>query len=221
MNAEKVAAPVAPVHSGDEPQSWIAAIEDFVAERRGLAIGILAALVLLPLAAGFYLRAQASAEREAQSTLARADRELLSGNVAPAATFYQDVIDRFGNTKSAAWAQLGLGHVAIAQGRPADALTAFSKATGASDKALSAAAQRGHAGALEDSGKPAEAATEYAKLAATETGDQAVDDLLSAARAYKAANNAAQARDILTKLLADSPTTPRAVEIQTLLGEVQ
>jgi hypothetical protein len=109
----------------------------------------------------------------------------------------------------------------LAQGRPADALTSFSKASGVRDRTLAVAAQRGHAAALLDSGKPAEAAAEYEKLAATLDGQDAIDDLLSAARAYHATKNSAKARAILTAILTDNPQTPRAIEIQTLLGEVQ
>ncbi len=221
MSADKLAAPLRAETSSSDGPSWMASAEEFFLERRGLAIGILAAILLIPIGIGLYMRAQGASEREAQATLARADRELLSGNAAPAATFYQDVVDRFGSTRSAGWAQLGLGHVAMAQGRPADALKAFAAASESRDASLSVAGRRGHAAALEDTGKPAEAGAEYEKLAATETGEDAIDDLISAARAYKTANNAAKAREILTKVLADTPTTPRATEIQTLLGESQ
>jgi tetratricopeptide (TPR) repeat protein len=221
MSTQKLTPIAAHAENSENLPSWLAAAEDFFQERRSLAIGVLAALLLLPIGSALYFRARAASEREAQAVLARADRELLSGNVAPAGTFYQDVVDRFGGSPSASWAQVGLGRVALAQGRPADALTAFSRSTGARDPLLAAAARRGRAAALEDSGKPAEAGAEYEKLAGLEKDEAAVDDLLSAARSYRNANNVGQARSILTALLKDHPQSPRHVEAQTLLAELQ
>ena len=119
---------------------------------------------------------------------------------------------------SADLAQVGLGRSALMQGKTADALKAFSAATGSHDPLVAAAAKRGHAAALEDSGKPAEAAAEYAALAASATGDAASDDLISAARAFIAAKDAAGAKKALQSVIDMSPESSRIQDAQRMMA---
>lgn len=201
-----------------ETPSWAANLVDFYQEKRALVLGVVAAVVLIPAGATFYLHQRAAAESEAQAKLSRADQEFYTGNVAAATTFYQDVITGYNGTVSADLAQVGLGRAALMQGKTPDALKAFSAATGSHDPLVAAAAKRGHAAALEDSGKPADAAKEYEALAATMTGDAASDDLISAARAYIAAKDVAGAKKALQTVLDMSPESSRLQDAQRMMA---
>ena len=200
---------------------WLANLVDFYQEHKAIALGVVAAVVLIPAGTVFYLHQRTAADGEAQSKLARADQEFYTGNVAAATTFYQDVISGYSGTTSADLAQVGLGRAAMLQGKPADALKAFSAATGSHDALVAAAAQRGHAAALEDTGKPADAAKEYAAVAAAATGDAASDDLISSARAYIAAKDPGPAKVALQKVIDLTPDSSRKQDALRMMAEMQ
>lgn len=200
---------------------WLANLVDFYQEHKAIALGIMAAVILIPAGTVFYLHQRTAADGEAQSKLARADQEFYTGNVAAATTFYQDVISGYSGTTSADLAQVGLGRAAMLQGKPADALKAFSAATGSRDALVAAAARRGHAAALEDTGKPADAAKEYAGVAAAAAGDAASDDLISAARAYLAAKDPGPAKVALQKVIALTPDSSRKQDALRMMAEMR
>ena len=201
-----------------ETPSWAANLVDAYQEKRALVLGVVAAIVLIPAGTAFYLHQRGAAESEAQTKLSRADQEFYTGNIAAASTFYQDVVSGYHGTISADLAEIGIGRAALMQGKSADALKAFSAAVGSRDPLAAAAAKRGHAAALEDSGKPAEAAKEYSDLAATVTTDGASDDWISAARAYIAAKDTAGAKKSLQAVIDMSPDSSRKPDAQRMLA---
>ncbi len=199
---------------------WARRLGALYEERRGLVLGVAAGVLAVPLLLGWIMHARGASEREAEAALSRADQEFYGGSAAAAATFYQDVVERFEGTRAAAFANVGLGRVALVQGKPADALAAFAKALDAHDPLASRAARRGHAAALEDTGKPADAGHDYEDLTQTEKDGDAVGDLLSAARAYRAAGKVGNARACLERITKEFADSPHLGEAKAALGEL-
>jgi tetratricopeptide (TPR) repeat protein len=145
-------------------------------------------------------RGRVRGDREAAQYLVESQAGYLQGNYAAAETQLKEMLQSYGRSRYAGAAQLTLGDVLLAQGRPGDALKAYQAAAGKAggDVELAAAAQRGQGAALEDVGRVAEASQAYEK-AASNPSLSLVMDLIAAARTALQTGDAARAKTLLER----------------------
>lgn len=163
---------------------------------------IAGALVVIAVVVGTLAlqRSRAHGDRQAAQYLIESQAGYLQGNYAAAETQLKEMLATYGRSKLAGPAQLTLGDVLLAQGRPQDALQAYEAAAekAGGDSELAAAALRGQGAALEDVGRAADASQAYEKAAAKPSLSQ-VTDLIAAARAAVEAGDPARAKGLLER----------------------
>lgn len=178
------------------------------------------AIAVVALGAVLYFVRSSNETREmaAARALTEAQRSVGSGNLPLAAADLQRLTDRYGSTRAGTEAQILLAQVQLQQGKVDSALKALDDVSSAGVLQSSVHALRG--AALEQSGKPAEAAVEYLK-ASTTTQLEAEGESFKAdaARAYLAAGNSAEAIKIWEAIAGDASSVLYN-EAQLRIGEL-
>jgi tetratricopeptide (TPR) repeat protein len=182
-------------------------------------ISIIGMVVVLAAAIGMLWRASAEKKQvRASQALAAAQAVAQSGNAALAQSDLRALLRRYGGTKAAVQARILLAQVLYTQEKFEEGLKEL-EAT--SPSGPSAASYYGlKAAGLEQTGKLAEAATEYERAAsAAETVLAKASYRSDAARAYLAAGNKDAALKIWEGLAADD-ASPLAGEAKIRIGEL-
>jgi len=153
------------------------------------------------------VRDRAKAEADAELILTQANRELLAGNAQQAATLYDQLLDRYEGTESGKKGLLFRGD-ALLEARSLDEAIAsyekFLKRAGRDDL-LRNSARRGIATALEEKGEFAQAARVRENVALSVTGNEAAEELMAAARCYRAAAMYGQAIELYDRVVKNHP----------------
>jgi len=207
------------------------AVAPFVADEKGESfmewvransnkLSIAALVVVAAVAAGMLWKASAEKkEVRASQALSAAQNVVMSGNAALAQSDLQALLRRYGGTTAAIQARMLLAQVLFGQGKVDEGLKELDAVTSPGPFAASLHALKG--AGLEQSGKPAEAATAYesaSSAATTNIGKAAYK--ADAARAYMAAGNPAAAIKIYEALAAED-SNPLAGEARVRLGEIK
>lgn len=187
-------------------------------------LGIAGGVVFLLGLAGWYV-VESGRRKQAQalSALDQARASMEAGNYPEASSGFQKVSQNFSGTDAAYEASLALNQVRILSGQAQLAVDDLRKLAASNPPGTYAAAARSHlAVALENAGKPAEAAAEYLKAAelASETFRK-VDALLNAARVYRLTGKEAEAIAVLSDLIKKYPSeTAGIAEAEVRLAEI-
>ncbi len=196
-------------------------VEWIVHRKRGLTIGA-ASLAAIAVVAWFMVTSAQRKEAFAAQALDGARQASEAGNLPLAATELQRVVDTYRGTTAALEATLSLNVVRMASGQDqlaADGLQAFLEKNPPKEVASRANLLLG--GALENLGRPAEAAAAYEKAAELAPMDFAkADALLQAARAYSTSGDTGRAAAVLRSIIQDFPETAAVVEAEVRLGEM-
>ncbi len=195
-------------------------------ERHGRAILIAAGAVVLAIVlALFVMRTRAQSEERAQGELFRGILSMGQGDYVTAGPMLKELVDNSPGTKAAREATRYLGDIALAQSKPAEAVTWYQKYTGkeGGDKAAALAGVWGMAAAHENSRAFAEAAAAYGDAAKrSSTDNERGRAMLAQARCYLRAGQTAKAVEtyqaILRLPLAEQPILDAA---NARLGELQ
>jgi predicted negative regulator of RcsB-dependent stress response len=157
-------------------------------------------------------------ELNAARALSDAQRSVASDNLPLAAADLQKLTQRYGSTRAGTEGKVLLAQVLLQQGKVADA-TAVLDGIGSAGP-LTASVHALKAAALEQSGKPGEAAAAYLRAAETaQLGPEAESLRADAARAYLKAGNKDEALRIWQRMAAD-PSSPLFGEAQLRVGEL-
>ncbi|HWP03967.1 MAG TPA: tetratricopeptide repeat protein [Gemmatimonadaceae bacterium] len=157
-------------------------------------------------------------ETRASQELAEAQRVFASGNLPLAESDLRRLVERFGGTKAGAHARLLLAQVLLQSGKREEAISLL-RQRGVPEP-FRAGYHSTLAAALEDAGRPSEAATEYLEAARYALSDTEADAFRGdAARALVAAGDTAGARGIWAELAAKD-WSPIAGEARLRLGEL-
>ncbi|KPJ59628.1 MAG: hypothetical protein AMJ46_10460 [Latescibacteria bacterium DG_63] len=181
-------------------------------------VAIVSAIVVVMMA-----RDRAKAEAEAQVILAQANKELWRGNASEAASYYGELLDRYAGTKSGKQGLLFRGDALLETGDYDGAITDYEKflAREKKDKMLRNSARRGIATALEDKGEFAKAGQVHESLARDMEGNEAAEELMSAARCYQAATMYGQAIEVYEKVISVHPDYWGAEDAKVSLQELR
>lgn len=197
-------------------------IDFFRDNARNLAIGVGVAFAVA-IGYAFWQSTQASNDKAASVLVTQAYDEMAGSQLDAAAGRLNDVLSRYGGTKSASRARLLLGGLELARGNAAAANTqydAFLSKTGPSDY-LWSGGQRGRAVALENQNKFADAAQAYEKLLTAPLGiEEQARALYDAARAWQQAGNAEKSVAALDRITKEFGTSRVAANARLLRGEV-
>jgi len=159
-----------------------------------------------------------SNELAASRQLVSAQRSVGAGNLPLASADLKKLADRYGSTRAGAEAKVLLAQVLLQQGKAPDALKLLDEIGTGGAHASSVHALRG--AALEQSGKPAEAAEAYLKAAAANTlKGEAASLRADAARAFLAAGRKADALKIWQEMASD-PSSVLYNEAVLRVGEL-
>ena len=182
----------------------------------------IAGVVLAALGLGVWLwmQSRAARERNASIDLLGAAQTIQSGNIALAQSDLEKLVTRYEGTNAAAQAAFELANIYYGQGQFDRGIAVLQQLAKSSDDALvKAMAENGVAAGYEGAGKFADAAGHYRTAAdLTRLEDERDIYLASAARAYQAAGNEAEAVAIWRRL-AESEG-PQAAEARVRLGEL-
>ena len=182
----------------------------------------IAGVVVAALGLGVWLwmQSRAARERNASIDLLGAAQTIQSGNIALAQSDLEKLVARYEGTNAAAQAAFELANIYYGQGQFDRGIAVLEQLARSSDDALvKAMAENGVAAGYEGAGKFADAAGHYRTAAdLTRLEDERDIYLASAARAYQAAGNAAEAVAIWRRL-AESDG-PQAAEARVRLGEL-
>lgn len=188
------------------------------------AVGIAAGLVFVLGLAGWYVVESGRRKQvQALSALDQARNSMEAGNYPEASTAFQKVTQNYSGTDAAYEAALALNQVRMLSGQSQLAVDDLRKLAASNLPGVYGAAVRSHLGmALENTGKPAEAAAEYLKAAelAPEVFRK-VDALLNAARTYRISGKEAEAVKVLADLIKAYPReTAGVAEAEVRLAEI-
>ena len=186
----------------------------------GIAGGV---VLLLALGGVFWVKQKEQTEAKAGAALLEAEGAYFGGNYAQSLSQFQIVADRYGSTLSGAQAQLFIGNCQLALGNVTEAESAYRKAEAhaGSDDVFRSAAQRGLATTLLSQGKASEAGKAFAAAAAREHNPLAVDDWISAGRAFAEAGDRPQAIHAFQQVLDLFPDNARAIEARVRMEEIK
>lgn len=187
------------------------------AHSRQVSIG---AIAVVAIAAVLYFVRQSNETKEltASRSLVEAQRSIGSGNLPLAAADLQKLADRYGSTRAGKEGRILLAQVQLQQGKVSEALQTLDAVGSAGVLQSSVHALRG--AALEQSGKPAEAAAEYLRAASTaQLKAEGESYKADAARAYLAAGNRTEALKIWEGIAADASSVLYN-EAQLRIGEL-
>ena len=135
------------------------------------------------------VRDRAKAEAAAEMILTQANRELWSGNAQQAAVLYDELLDRYAGTGSGKKGLLFKGDALLETRSLDEAIASYEKflKRAGRDDLLRNSARRGIATALEEKGEFAKAARVRENVALSVMGNEAAEELMAAARCYRAA----------------------------------
>ena len=183
-----------------------------------------AAVGIVVLAAGgwFYIRSQDLKAERAEKAYYEAQRSVLSGNLPLAETDLKKMVTRYDGTRPAMQGRLLLAQVMFDQGKFQQGVDELKQAEDdiGGSKEFGSSVHMVLAGGLEQLKKYKEAAAQYeaaAKAARFDPDRERYETL--AARAYLTGGDTAKARELWTKLGADSKGTV-AGEARVRLGEL-
>ncbi len=174
------------------------------AKRNARTLGIAAVVIVVSVIVVVMMaRDRAKAEAEAEVILAQANRELWRGNATAAAEYYGELLDRYSGTKSGKRGLLFRGDALLESGAYDDAISDYERflSKEKKDKLLRNSAKRGIATALEDKGEFAKAGQVHEGLSREVEGNESAEELMSAARCYRAANMYGQAIEVYEKVI--------------------
>jgi len=185
----------------------------------GRQVGMGALAVVAIAAVLYFVRASnETKELAASRALTEAQRSVGSGNLPLAAADLQKLADRYGSTRAGKEGRILLAQVQLQQGKVAEAMQTLDAVGSAGVLQSSVHALRG--AALEQSGKPAEAAAEYLKASSTaQLKAEAESFKADAARAYLTAGNRAEALKIWEAIATDASSVLYN-EAQLRIGEL-
>ena len=135
------------------------------------------------------VRDRSKAEAAAEMILTQANRELWSGNAPQATVLYDELLDRYAGTESGKKGLLFKGDALLETRSLDEAIASYEKflKRAGKDNLLRNSARRGIATALEEKGEFAKAARERENVALSVQGNEAAEELMAAARCYRAA----------------------------------
>ena len=205
-----------PSSFGTDPMSWFRA-----RPRQVLLVG--AVVLGIGAVGGMLWWMQARKEAYASNALEQARNAAEGPNgLAQSAGLLQRIIDQYGGTDASQEAVLTLAQVRMINGQNQLAAAALQAFVDKGPRAKYAAPAHGLlGGALEEVGKPADAAENY--MAASKTADLDVlkaQYLVHAARAYGTAGNREKQLDALRTVVKDYNKTQLAVEATVRLAEL-
>lgn len=193
--------------------------------KRRTILTVVGALLLAALAVALFAWWRAGQNAEATDKLADSVALFEAGQFEQALrtdgtrTGLKDLADNYGSTKAGNLARYYTAASLYELKRYDEAKTYFEAFDG-SGTVLGPAADVALAAILENQNKPAEAAAAYVEAAdAAKSPLFTPMYLLSAARAYLAANDAAGARRVLERIKSDYADAPEAQEVEFLLGQ--
>ncbi|MCX5799816.1 MAG: tetratricopeptide repeat protein [Candidatus Eisenbacteria bacterium] len=180
---------------------------DFV-KRNARVLAIVALIAAASIIVVFMMtRDRAKAESEAEVLLAQANKELWRGNSPEAVSLYDELLDRYAGTKSGKKGLLFKGDALLDAGKYDEAMDSYEKflAKERKDELLRSSAKKGIATVLEDKGEFAKAAEVHTALGLKLEGNDAAQELMSAARCYTAASMYGQAIELYEKVISRHP----------------
>ncbi len=135
------------------------------------------------------VRDRGRAEAAAEMILTQANRELWSGNAPQATVLYDELLDRYAGTESGKKGLLFKGDALLETRSLDEAIVSYEKFLKrvGRDDLLRNSARRGIATAQEEKGEFAEAARQREGIALNVQGNEAAEELMAAARCYRAA----------------------------------
>lgn len=183
---------------------------------------IIGAIVIAASAGGYWLWSRSNQTREdkAGSDFQSAEAIFMSGNKLLAQTELEKITTRYKGTTSGTQAAMLIAQVLYEQGKHAEGIAQLEAAVGSSPDALRAGIHALIGSGLESSGKPAEAAAEFAKAAGVAEFDIDRDMYrMEQARNLIASNDIAAATKIYEEISVREDS-PFAGESKVRLGEV-
>lgn len=195
-------------------------------ERHGRVIlAVAGGAVLVAVLAIFVMRTRAQSEARAQGDLFRAVLAMQQNDYVTGGPMLKELVDNSSGTRAAREALRYLGDVAMAQGKPAEAITWYQKYLEKSrgDRNATLAGRWGLAAAQEDGKSFADAAATYGEIAKESTTDnERGRALLAQARSYLRAGQNDKAiatyKAVIALPLAEQPILDAA---NARLGELQ
>jgi len=163
---------------------------DFAKRNSRVLVIIAVIIVASAVVAVMMTRDRARAESEAEVLLAQANKELWRGNSSEATNLYNELLDRYGGTKSGKHGLLFKGDALLEGNKYDEAIDTYEKFLSKEkrDELLRTSARKGIATALEDKGEFAKAANVHENLARLLEGNEAAEELMNAARCFTAAS---------------------------------
>jgi outer membrane protein assembly factor BamD (BamD/ComL family) len=188
---------------------------------RGL---IAAGIGVVAVALGAYVAVTSGTRKEsfAQRQLQQARAVAETGNLAQASGEFQKIIDTYKGTDAAAEAQIALNQARLINAQTELAVVGLREFLATNPDPKFAGPAEGLLGsALENAQKPAEAAEAYQKAADQATVDYLkAEQLMSAARAYRAARKPDEAARIYRDIITKYSETPSLTEAEVRLAEI-
>ncbi len=197
---------------------------DFIEEHKSkMILGVV--LVALAIAGGaFIVSSRRSGNEEAREQLLAGVIQQRYGSYSGAAAAFEDVLARHRGTASGKLANLYLGHVRYEMGDFEAALEAYREylRREKSDRLTVGQAKRGIAACLENTGKYEEAAELYEEVARSyDRGNVAAEDLMFAARCWRAAGQPDKAMKILQEVVDSYPGYQELSKAKVFLAELE
>jgi TolA-binding protein len=180
--------------------------------------------IILAAIVGVWFVTTASTRREdfANRSLTQARNMADGGNLPEASAQFQKIIDTYGGTVAAQEAEIALNQYRLATGQNELAVVRLREYVASNPAPRFVAAANGLLGAaLENVGRPAEAAEAYKQSSDVSSTDYLkAEYLLQAGRAYGAAGNRAQAEASYRTIIEKYSKTGPFVEAQVRLAEL-
>ncbi len=199
-----------------EPESFADTVQMY---QRPIMIGV---IILTVGVGGWWLWTRSAQIKETRAAEAHsvAESAFGAGNFALAQPELEKVSVRYAGTTAGTQSAMLLAQVLYDQDKHADGIAALERALGSAPKTLKAGVQGLIASGLEDSGKPAEAATAFERAAAA---SEFVEDRemykMEAARNHTTAGNAAAAKALYEEIVTREDS-PYVGEAKVRLGEI-
>lgn len=180
--------------------------------------------VLLALLVGVWFVTTARSRREdfANRSLTQARNLADAGNLPEASAQFQKIIDSYAGTDAAQEAEIAINQYRLASGQNELAVVRLREYVASNPSPRYVAAANGLLGAaLENVGRPAEAATAYQKASEVSSVDYLkAEYLLEAGRAYAAAGKQTESEAAYRLIIEKYPKTGPFVEAQVRLAEL-
>ncbi len=193
-------------------------------QARQKAVGIAAGVVVaLGIAGWLVVESGRRKQIQAFSVLDQARGAMDAGNYPEASTGFQKVAQNYSGTDASYEASLALNQVRMLSGQAQLAVDDLRKMVASNPPSPYGAAARAHlAMALENTGKPADAAAEYLKAAELALEPfRKIDALLAAARTYRVSGKESEAVKVLADLIKTYPKeTAGVAEAEVRLAEI-